>query len=1424
MKLNNFLLVSIFLLAIITFGAVSAAEDNGDSNLTAVDDLDLTIQEIDEIDADGDDSAICDEKLGEENNNDQLLDYQEVGLTVYPVYPEIQQGEINQIMIETGDLSFSKNVKVNVSVNNNIYTQFQDYSEWGFFIVDIPEISDAGEFPVEVSLLDEENNLHGFGTTSFKVNKAKISTKGKASVVYNYPGATNAQWGQSFNVTGSLYGNEGDPIPTGNVAITLDDVTYEIPLVNGSFNLEISRYTKTGNGQSISVKYLGDENYQPLDLSASVNIRLDGVVSHDAYYGQTAFIDVNMYEATGNVTFTVNGETYTQTLVNGTAIQEFANHYQFGRNVVEFYYEGDDKFNPISKTINFYTNENVETHDIYDGQPAIVKVYLGAATGNVTFTLNDDSQTVPIINGVATFESYNYTAGGYNNVDFTYNGDDNFNPFTKNRIQFRVFNKENATVFAAVYTTATKNQVVICVPFGTGNVSAIINGKEENLELIDGVAYYNLPEGYEIHEIDVTYDGDARLNPANSSGFVKLNNVVNNDNYMYYFNQKDGGKIFNFIEDGTTLDFQGSIINPDQANNVYFDVSKPVNIITTTGDAYIDLNTTAGSLMGENPGNRFTVSYGGSWSNITGINFHNTQLWLFNTHHVVLDRVSNVIEDQRVGSGVGATSIRANSTWVTVKNSYFYTRNNGGSSSLVIAWADYCTFDNNTIVVEGNVGNMIYLTTYNVDIPSGVLANVYNNITNNRILAHDKQPQAICWGLVISGANNYVADNYIDYGGVGINQQWGQGSFINNTYTGNVLIGGASANFLPTSVVYNNTIEGTASTGANTVFFNNTVGKALTVGASAEAYNNTAGGLTLSGAGSHVHDNVINGATTISQGNIVVEDNTFLGDNSIKFSNANAKNVTFANNTVVGYIEFGNKNAKGNIITGNNITTSKNYAIDLKSYTGTETVITDNILNSKNGFGDAAISHKDDDTLVIDNYQDAAAEISVSADPINVGQNAVFNVVVNETSMTKATILISGKEYSVDLVDGKGTVEVADLAAGTYDVMVVSADKNFGAQNATTLTVTKNNPTIIVDAPETVECLDYKITVNVNDATGTVTFTLNGTDTVVPIVDGVAVFTIADLTQGTYDINITYSGDGKYFDNQTNVTLNVAKNKNVTIIAPDVIVDRIADKFTATFVNYQGVGIANANVSFKIGNETYTAVTDANGVATISLSLSRGSYPVAIDFEAIEDEFDAASSSALISVSDMTVLLIDSISKDTITGTLKDIYGNPIANATIVYSIAGGDKLNTTTDGNGSFAVKVDKNGLVTINFEGDAISEASGFAITLNGIVPETPAQPTKVKAATKIVAKKKTFRAKTKVKKYTIALKTKAGKAIKKVRVTLKVKGKTYKATTNAKGKATFKIKKLTKRGKYTAVIKFAGNKDFKASSKKVKITVKK
>jgi hypothetical protein len=54
-------------------------------------------------------------------------------------------------------------------------------------------------------------------------------------------------------------------------------------------------------------------------------------------------------------------------------------------------------------------------------------------------------------------------------------------------------------------------------------------------------------------------------------------------------------------------------------------------------------------------------------------------------------------------------------------------------------------------------------------------------------------------------------------------------------------------------------------------------------------------------------------------------------------------------------------------------------------------------------------------------------------------------------------------------------------------------------------------------------------------------------------------------------------------------------------------------------------------------------------------------------------------------------------------------------------------------------------------------------------------------------------------------------------------KIKGKKYKAKTNKKGKATFKIKKLTKKGTFKATVKFKGNKYYKPTSKKVKIKCK-
>jgi hypothetical protein len=101
--------------------------------------------------------------------------------------------------------------------------------------------------------------------------------------------------------------------------------------------------------------------------------------------------------------------------------------------------------------------------------------------------------------------------------------------------------------------------------------------------------------------------------------------------------------------------------------------------------------------------------------------------------------------------------------------------------------------------------------------------------------------------------------------------------------------------------------------------------------------------------------------------------------------------------------------------------------------------------------------------------------------------------------------------------------------------------------------------------------------------------------------------------------------------------------------------------------------------------------------------------------------------------------------------------------------------------------------------------------------------AKVTVKKQTTKLAAAKKTYTFKAKAtKKVKVTLKNAKGKAIKGKWITLKIKNKTFKAKTSAKGVATITVK-FTKKGKYTALAKFAGDNTYKASSKKVKIILK-
>ena len=1253
--------------------------------------------------------------------------------------------------------------------------------------------------------LDSENSMLGADDRDI-LSDDKVAPTYTIDIQPNITSGSTyvAQYGQEIIVNGTF----GDA--TGNVTVSFGYSStwdnYTCQLENGYFSQSITKYG-VRNNQQIKIVYDGDDHYKKTTITKSIHVKADNItIATGADYGQIAFIEVNLFNATGNVNFTLNGRNYAGKLENGKFTQEFTN-YTLGSNSVSFAYEGDENYSAYSKTVSFTVSANCENETIYNYQTGVVKLNLGDATGNVSFTLNNSTSTVVNIeNRVATFEFSDYVIG-LNNITAVYSGDDTFEPFNK-IFTVTVLDKENPTILSSVYQNGDKNFIAFYIPYGNGTINVSLNGKKFVLELNDEVAVYNISSTDVIKNIKVTYNGNVRLNAGKSSKFIKMDGVVNDETWKYYFNQNDGGKFFNFIPEGMTLDFQGSIINPDTNNIMFININKPVNIISSTNDAYIDLNTTAGSLLGESPGNSFAVTRGGSGSNITGIYLHNTQLWIANTSNVVFDNISVVVEDQRVGSGVGATSVRQNSSFVTLKNSYFYTRNNGGSTTFTFSWATNCTFDNNTVKIEGNVGNMLYLNTFNVPgVPTGVPVNTYNKFTNN--VLYGKEGSAISIGIMVEGAYNIIENNTLYK--TSISTSFGSVNPNNNYYIGNVLMEGSGLTAQPYSIIYNNIVPGTLSTAANSIAYNNTVGKAKTVGANSTAYDNIVGGLTLSGAGSVVHDNTVKGASTISAKDVHVYNNTFLGSYTIKFSNANAKNVTFENNYVMGDIEF-TANAKNNYIVNNTIITSKDYAVNLKSYTATNNTITDNYLTSDAKSGNDAVNFEDDGNITVDNFQVAEAELNITSQNIKTVESEIITIITNETSIESVIVTVNGEEYIVELADGEGSLTLTDLDAGNYEVFAVSDNKLFNAQNSAEFNVTKyDSPEMNVNIGEITKWIESKITVTINDATGNITLNIDDIKLVESLVDGVATFTLSDLEPGKYGYSISYSGNYKYLANETSGNLTVNDNKQVNITISNVVFEGYADKFYAKFTNYIGEAIEEADVTITVNDFTYDLASDENGQVEIDLDLSKGKYPINIVFLE-NDQYNQATKDAVIIVEETSEIVIVSKSNGVVTAKLVDGEGEAIANASITYTVAGRSNLKTVTNNNGIFTIKPAKNGVLSIKYAGDEIFKASNTSTNVNFI-------PT-VKATT-IKSSAKTFKAKAKSKTLSITLKSGNVKVSGK-KVVVKIKNKKYTATTNKQGVAKVKVK-LTKKGKYTAKISFAGDSSYKASSTSVKIKIK-
>ena len=288
-------------------------------------------------------------------------------------------------------------------------------------------------------------------------------------------------------------------------------------------------------------------------------------------------------------------------------------------------------------------------------------------------------------------------------------------------------------------------------------------------------------------------------------------------------------------------------------------------------------------------------------------------------------------------------------------------------------------------------------------------------------------------------------------------------------------------------------------------------------------------------------------------------------------------------------------------------------------------------------------------------------------------------------------VTVAGKEYIVEVTDGKGIATGDKLAAGTYGFAAVWAgDDNYNivTENGD-FKVNKIDSTVVVNVNNIKVGEELTITVNVpSDATGDVTVSVDGKEYNVAIENGKAVKTIADLKANDYTVTVKYSGDNNYNANQNTTEFSVSKISDYNM---DISVPEIKEGVNST-ISVDLPKDATGTVTVEIDGKKYTANV-IDGTANVIVSgLSAGDYNITTVYSG-DAKYDSMTKKGNITVipnvnvnldvSDVEMFYHDG---SRLVAKLTDFQGKPIVNATIYFSI-NGVTYAKTTDANGTASI-----------------------------------------------------------------------------------------------------------------------------------------
>ena len=1176
---------------------------------------------------------------------------------------------------------------VTVNVNGKVYPVD---IENGFGKLPLREL-DAGDYTISAVFAGNDKYLPGVSNALLTVSKAGPALNVLISDV-GYDGV--------FNINVALTGVDAIGL-NGNVIVTVNNKDYSVNIVNGK-GTAVGVKLAAGT-YDFTAAWAGNDNYNAVGDSGKFSVaKVDSIIDvavSDIKVGEDAVISVKLLsDATGSVTVTVNGKDYTETVVNGVANVKVAD-LKAGTYDVAVKYSGDNNYNAAVATSSFTVSKvdstmDVTVNDIVFGGDLIVDAVLPVdATGEVVITVNGVDYHVSIENGKATGTISGLAAGDYT-VAIKYVGDDKYTG---------VEVAENVNVAKAQPVLGV---VIADVDYGngfvieatltgvngaplSGNVIVTVAGKEYTVKVTDGkgiatgdklaagtygfAAVWAGDDNYNI----VTENGDFKVNKVDSAIDVAVSDIKVGEDAV--------------ISVKLASDATGEVVITVNGEDYTAAIENGVASVTVS-DLKAGDYTVAVKYTGDNNYNEATGSAEFSVLKIT-------------------PEMDVTVEDIVFGEDLIVNAVlpvdATGEVVITVNGVDYHVAIENGVASVTVSGLEAGDY---TVAVK-YAGDDNYNAA---EVTKGVNVAKANPALNVIIDSVD-YGNVFTINAVLTGVNNAPLDTNII---VTVNGKNYIVAIVNGkgTFHADKLAAG-SYNFNARFAGSNNYNEVSDSGKFNVYKVDSAIGitvKDINVGEDAvitvKLFSDATGELTVTVNGKDYTANVVNGRATVSVSDLKA--GTY--DVVVKYSGDNNYNAAVATSSfTVSKVDSTMDVTVNDIVFGGDLTVD---AVLPDDATG-EVIITVDGTSYTAGINDGkatqvvkdltAGSHVvvvkyagDDKYTAVEiakgvNVAKAQPVLGVVIADVDYGNGFVIEATltgVNNAPLSGNVIVtVAGKEYIVEVTDGKGIFTGDKLAAGTYGFAAAWAgNDNYNAvvENGD-FKVNKIDSTVAVNADDIKVGENVTVTVNVpTDATGDVIIIVDGVDYTVAIENGKAVKTIADLKANDYTVTVKYSGDNNYNANQNTTEFTVSKisDYNMNITVPE-----FKEGVNST-INVVLPKDATGTVTVEIGGKNYTAnVTD--GVANVIIpGLGVGDYNITTTYSG-DAKYDLMTKKGNITViPNVDVNLdVDDVVMVYHDGTrlvakLTDYQGKPIVNATIYFNINGVNYARTT-DANGTASI-----------------------------------------------------------------------------------------------------------------------------------------